>query len=114
MNQTEIAGAVRRCGFRVNAAAQRFVQHDRHLDLTTRLRKRFYLLVRNRLLHRADSEGLKRANVRDHFARRPGLIGVDAQIDAALKQVAPSAKIGKLRISPAEAAALAAKEADAS
>jgi N-acetylglucosamine kinase-like BadF-type ATPase len=37
----------------------------------------------------------------------------DAQIDAALKQVAPSAKIGKLRISPAEAAALAAKESDA-
>jgi N-acetylglucosamine kinase-like BadF-type ATPase len=37
----------------------------------------------------------------------------DAQIDTALKQVVPSAKIGKLRISPAEAAALAAKEADA-
>lgn len=35
----------------------------------------------------------------------------DAQVDAALKSVAPGAKIEKLRISPAEAAALAAKVA---
>jgi N-acetylglucosamine kinase-like BadF-type ATPase len=35
----------------------------------------------------------------------------DTQVDAALKSVAPGAKIGKLRISPAEAAALAAKVA---
>jgi N-acetylglucosamine kinase-like BadF-type ATPase len=35
----------------------------------------------------------------------------DAQVDAALKSVAAGAKIGKLRISPAEAAALAAKVA---
>jgi hypothetical protein len=52
------------------------------------------------------------------LAKIGGTIGrsrfFDAQIDAALKQVAPSAKIGKLRISPAEAAAFAAKEADAS
>ena len=51
------------------------------------------------------------------LARIGGTIGrsrfFDAQIDAALKQVVPSAKIGKLRISPAEAAALAAKESDA-
>ncbi len=51
------------------------------------------------------------------LAKIGGTIGrsrfFDAQIDAALKQVAPSAKIGKLRISPAEAAALAAKESDA-
>jgi len=37
----------------------------------------------------------------------------DAQIDAALKHIVPRAQIGRLRISPAEAAALAAKEADA-
>ena len=36
----------------------------------------------------------------------------DAQIDAVLKQAVPSAKICKLRISPAEAAALATKESD--
>lgn len=51
------------------------------------------------------------------LAKIGGTIGrsrfFDAQIDAALKQVAPSAKIGKLRISLAEAAALAAKESDA-
>jgi len=35
----------------------------------------------------------------------------DAQVDAALKRAAPGAKIGKLRISPAEAAGLAAKVA---
>jgi N-acetylglucosamine kinase-like BadF-type ATPase len=37
----------------------------------------------------------------------------DAQMDAALKQVVPCAQIGKLRISPAEAAAMVAKESDA-
>src|SRR6266446_6296495 len=51
------------------------------------------------------------------LAKIGGTIGrshfFDAQIDAALKQAVPSAQIGKLRISPAEAAALAAKEADA-
>ena len=51
------------------------------------------------------------------LAKIGGTIGrsrfFDAQIDAALEQVAPSAQMGKLRISPAEAAALAAKEADA-
>lgn len=51
------------------------------------------------------------------LAKIGGTIGrsrfFDEQIDAALKQVVPSAKIGKLRISPAEAAALAAKESDA-
>jgi N-acetylglucosamine kinase-like BadF-type ATPase len=51
------------------------------------------------------------------LAKIGGTIGrsrfFDAQIDVALKRVVPSAKIGKLRISPAEAAALAAKESDA-
>jgi N-acetylglucosamine kinase-like BadF-type ATPase len=51
------------------------------------------------------------------LAKIGGTIGrsrfFDAQIDAALKRVVPSAKIGKLRISPAEAAALAAKGSDA-
>ena len=37
----------------------------------------------------------------------------DTQVDAALKRVVPRAQIGKLRISPAEAAALAAKGPDA-
>lgn len=37
----------------------------------------------------------------------------DSQIDAALKQAVPSAQIGKLRISAAEAAALATKDSDA-
>jgi glucosamine kinase len=36
----------------------------------------------------------------------------DAQIDAALKQLVPEAQIGKLRISPAEAAALGARGSD--
>jgi N-acetylglucosamine kinase-like BadF-type ATPase len=38
----------------------------------------------------------------------------DAQIDGALKQLVPTAQIGKLRISPAEAAALAARGSDGS
>jgi N-acetylglucosamine kinase-like BadF-type ATPase len=37
----------------------------------------------------------------------------DAQIDDALKQLVPTAQTGKLRISPAEAAALAARGSDA-
>lgn len=37
----------------------------------------------------------------------------DANIDAAWKTVVPNAQIGKLRVSPAEAAALVAKESDA-
>jgi len=51
------------------------------------------------------------------LAKLGGTIGrsrfFDAQIDAALKEVAPRARIGGLRISPAEAAALAVKESDA-
>jgi N-acetylglucosamine kinase-like BadF-type ATPase len=51
------------------------------------------------------------------LAKIGGTIGrsrfFDAQTDAALKQVTPRAQIGKLRVSPAEAAALAAKESDA-
>ena len=50
------------------------------------------------------------------LAKIGGTIGrsrfFDAQIDAALKHILPRAQIGRLRISPAEAAALAAKEAD--
>jgi N-acetylglucosamine kinase-like BadF-type ATPase len=38
----------------------------------------------------------------------------DAQIDSALKELAPQAQIGKLRISPAEAAALGARGSDVS
>jgi hypothetical protein len=37
----------------------------------------------------------------------------DARIDAALKNAVPDARTGKLRVSPAEAAALVAKESDA-
>jgi N-acetylglucosamine kinase-like BadF-type ATPase len=37
----------------------------------------------------------------------------DAHIDAALKKAVPAAQMGKLRVSPAEAAALVAKESDA-
>jgi N-acetylglucosamine kinase-like BadF-type ATPase len=37
----------------------------------------------------------------------------DARVDAALKKVVPNAQMGKLRVSPAEAAALVAKESDA-
>jgi N-acetylglucosamine kinase-like BadF-type ATPase len=37
----------------------------------------------------------------------------DAQIDAALNKIVPNAQMGKLRVSPAEAAALVAKESDA-
>jgi len=51
------------------------------------------------------------------LAKIGGTIGrsrfFDAQIDAALKEVVPRAQIGKLRISPAEAAALVAKGSDA-
>jgi N-acetylglucosamine kinase-like BadF-type ATPase len=66
------------------------------------------------------------AEVADHLhlterefllAKIGGTIGrsrfFDAQIDAALKRVVCNAQIGKLRISPAEAAALIAKEAHA-
>ena len=60
-------------------------------------------------LHLTESEFL--------LAKIGGTIGrsrfFDAQIDAALKQKVPSAQIGKLRISPAEAAALVAKESHA-
>jgi N-acetylglucosamine kinase-like BadF-type ATPase len=52
------------------------------------------------------------------LAKIGGTIGrsrfFDAEIDSALKQVVPRAQIGKLRISPAEAAALVAKGANAS
>ena len=51
------------------------------------------------------------------LAKIGGTIGrsrfFDAQIDDALKQLVPAAQIGKLRISPAEAAALAARGSDA-
>jgi N-acetylglucosamine kinase-like BadF-type ATPase len=60
-------------------------------------------------LHLGDQEFL--------LVRMGGTMGrsrfFDAQIDAALKKVVPSARIGKLRVSPAEAAALLAKESDA-
>jgi N-acetylglucosamine kinase-like BadF-type ATPase len=60
-------------------------------------------------LHLRESEFL--------LAKIGGTIGrsrfFDAEIDAALKQVVPRAEIGKLRISPAEAAALVAKGTDA-
>jgi glucosamine kinase len=50
------------------------------------------------------------------MAKIGGTIGrsrfFDAQVDAALKQAAPGAQIGKLRVSPAEAAALVAKGPD--
>ena len=36
----------------------------------------------------------------------------DAEVDAALQDAVPNGRIGKLRISPAEAAALAAKDAN--
>ncbi len=61
-------------------------------------------------LHLRESEFL--------LAKIGGTVGrsrfFDAQIDAALKQVVPSAQVGKLRVSPAEAAALVAKGSDAS
>jgi N-acetylglucosamine kinase-like BadF-type ATPase len=60
-------------------------------------------------LHLRDQEFL--------LAKIGGTVGrsrfFDAQIDTALKHVAPNAKLGKLQISPAEAAALAAKESNA-
>jgi N-acetylglucosamine kinase-like BadF-type ATPase len=60
-------------------------------------------------LHLSDKEFL--------LVRMGGTMGrsrfFDAHIDAGLKKVVPNAKIGKLRISPAEAAALIAKESDA-
>jgi hypothetical protein len=37
----------------------------------------------------------------------------DAHIDTELKKVVPKAQIGKLRVSPAEAAALIARDSDA-
>jgi N-acetylglucosamine kinase-like BadF-type ATPase len=59
-------------------------------------------------LHLRESEFL--------LAKIGGTVGrshfFDAQVDAALKQVVASAQIGKLRISPAEAAALVAKGRD--
>jgi N-acetylglucosamine kinase-like BadF-type ATPase len=50
------------------------------------------------------------------LAKIGGTIGrsrfFDSQIDTALKQMVPSAQVGKLRVSPAEAAALVAKGSD--
>jgi N-acetylglucosamine kinase-like BadF-type ATPase len=78
------------------------------------------------LLHAAQELSALVADVADrlHLTEREfllakigGTIGrsrfFDAQIDAALKQIVPNAQIGKLRISPAEAAALVAKESHA-
>jgi N-acetylglucosamine kinase-like BadF-type ATPase len=52
------------------------------------------------------------------LAKIGGTIGrsrfFDAQIDSALKELVPQAQIGKLRISPAEAAALSARGSDVS
>ena len=66
------------------------------------------------------SEVAERLRLRERpflLAKIGGTIGrsrfFDAQIDAALKKAVPHAEIGKLRVSPAEAAALAAKESDA-
>ena len=60
-------------------------------------------------LHLSDKEFL--------LVRMGGTMGrsrfFDAHIDAALKKAVPHAQIGKLRVSPAEAAALVAKESDA-
>ena len=60
-------------------------------------------------LHLRESEFL--------LAKIGGTIGrsqfFDAQVDSALKHVVPGAEIGKLRISPAEAAALVARGGDA-
>lgn len=60
-------------------------------------------------LHLRESEFL--------LAKLGGTVGrshfFDEKIDAALKQIVPKARIGKLRISPAEAAALVAKGPDA-
>lgn len=59
-------------------------------------------------LHLGESEFL--------LAKIGGTVGrsqfFDAQVDAALKQVVPGTQIGKLRISPAEAAALVARGGD--
>ncbi len=59
-------------------------------------------------LHLRESEFL--------LAKIGGTVGrsrfFDAQMDAALKQVVPRAQVGKLRVSPAEAAALLAKASD--
>jgi N-acetylglucosamine kinase-like BadF-type ATPase len=79
------------------------------------------------LLHAAQQLSLlvadvaERLDLRDQeylLAKIGGTIGrsrfFDPQIDAALNHVAPGAKMSKLRLSPAEAAALAAKESDAS
>lgn len=50
------------------------------------------------------------------LAKMGGTVGrsrfFDAEIDAALQRAVPNGRIGKLRISPAEAAALAAKDAN--
>ncbi len=60
-------------------------------------------------LHLSDKEFL--------LVRMGGTMGrsrfFDAHVDAALKKVVSNAQIGKLRVSPAEAAALVAKESDA-
>ena len=60
-------------------------------------------------LHLSDKEFL--------LVRMGGTMGrsrfFDARVDAALKKVVPNAQMGKLRVSPAEAAALVAKESDA-
>jgi N-acetylglucosamine kinase-like BadF-type ATPase len=60
-------------------------------------------------LHLSDKEFL--------LVRMGGTMGrsrfFDTRVDAALKKVVPNAQMGKLRVSPAEAAALVAKESDA-
>jgi N-acetylglucosamine kinase-like BadF-type ATPase len=62
-----------------------------------------------RRLHLTDREFL--------LVRMGGTMGrsrfFDGHVEAALKKVVPNAQIGKLRVSPAEAAALVAKESDA-
>jgi N-acetylglucosamine kinase-like BadF-type ATPase len=66
----------------------------------------------------ADVAGRLQLSEREFLlVRMGGTIGrsrfFDAHIDAALKKVVPQAQIGKLRVTPAEAAALIAKESDA-
>jgi N-acetylglucosamine kinase-like BadF-type ATPase len=66
----------------------------------------------------ADVAGRLHLNDREFLlVRMGGTMGrsrfFDAHVDAALKRVVPNAQIGKLRVSPAEAAALVAKESDA-
>ena len=67
----------------VEAAAQRFVEHDRRLTCRRTSARTATSACGTGCSNGADAERLQGTNALDGLGRRPGLIGIDAQVDLA-------------------------------